>query len=257
MQFNDSNMTTATEALIDTEWFLQYVNETKQPLIHFWQTEPTVILGMKDHRLPNLSQGLNFIESNDFQTVLRSSGGLAVVSDPGIINISLFIPQQSSTISIDDAYEFMKQWTEKALNCTIQTGEITHSYCPGTYDLSVGQQKIAGMSQRRFQDGIVVMMYLGVNGNQVDRSKLVQTFYQQSQAGEDFPEVHLDSMTTLEALHHPLTTISEVKKAFLACVPELSADDDLQQWTQSEAARHQLEKLQQRFQMRQRLLKEE
>lgn len=256
MQFNDSYVTTATNALIDTEWFLQYVNETQQPLIHFWQTMPTVILGMKDHRLPNLQDGLQYIHSQQFQTVLRSSGGLAVVSDPGILNISLFIPQQHPLLSIDEAYEYMKQWTEKALNCSIQTGEITHSYCPGTYDLSINGQKIAGMSQRRFQNGIVVMMYLGVNGNQLERSELIKTFYTRSNADTTFPEVHLNSMTTLEALNHPLTTIDTVKHAFLSCFDDLIPDDSLKEWMTHSSSETQLSKLQQRFQARQLLLEE-
>ncbi|KLD59881.1 lipoate--protein ligase, partial [Lactiplantibacillus plantarum] len=37
----------------------------------------------------------------------------------------------------------------------ITTGEITRSYCPGDYDLSIAGRKIAGMSQRRTAEALV------------------------------------------------------------------------------------------------------
>lgn len=38
----------------------------------------------------------------------------------------------------------------------IKAYEIEHSYCPGSYDLSIGGQKFAGISQRRVKGGVAV-----------------------------------------------------------------------------------------------------
>lgn len=240
---------------MQTEWFLQYTNQTKEPLIHFWQTAPTVILGMKDRTLKELSHGLSFLHQQNYNTVLRSSGGLAVVSDEGVLNVSLFLPMHDTMLAIDEAYELMTQWTRKALHLAVETGEIVHSYCPGTYDLSINHQKIAGMSQRRFQNGVVVMMYLGVNGKQEKRSKLIQSFYRRSQATNDFPLVQPEAMTTLEELLSQPVTVDEVKQQFLAAVPKTN-HQSIDQWMAKDDSQQQWQKIVDRFAYRQSLLKE-
>lgn len=68
------------------------------------------------------------------------------------------------------AYEEMFALIQQALpELTIEAREISDSYCPGTYDFSVNGQKIAGTAQRRIKDGIAIMMYLSVNGDQIQR----------------------------------------------------------------------------------------
>ncbi len=62
--------------------------------------------------------------------------------------------------------------------CICLAYEIADSYCPGTYDLSIDGKKIAGTAQRRIKDGVAVMMYLSINGDQPARGSLVRRFYQ-------------------------------------------------------------------------------
>lgn len=85
----------------------------------------------------------------------------------------------------------------------IQAFEITHSYCPGTYDLSI-HGKICRYRSASDQNGISVMMYLSVNGNQEKRGQVMKRFYQ-SALKEDFgtngyPAVDPATMATLEEL---------------------------------------------------------
>ncbi|GAQ00651.1 hypothetical protein NBRC111452_452 [Companilactobacillus farciminis] len=74
----------------DTGAILKFVSETSQPVIHFWTTPPTVILGMQDKRLNNFQSGLDFLSSKNYLFYLRNSGGLGVVSDDGILNCTIF-----------------------------------------------------------------------------------------------------------------------------------------------------------------------
>lgn len=44
----------------------------------------------------------------------------------------------------------------KDYDVTIEAKEIVGSYCPGSYDLSIRDQKFAGISQRRIRGGVAV-----------------------------------------------------------------------------------------------------
>ena len=102
---------------------------------------------------------------------------------------------------------------------TIETGEITHSYCPGTFDLSVNGQKIGGMSQRRNKSGVVVMLYLSVNGPQMLRGEVIRDFYTQGLQNEEnkwnFPDIWPTAMTTLEELLGTKLSLNDANQRLL------------------------------------------
>lgn len=70
-----------------------------------------------------------------------------MIADSGILNVSLILPNNSEhKLSIDAAYELMWAWLRQSFpEKEIDAFEITTSYCPGTYDLSIGGQKFAGL----------------------------------------------------------------------------------------------------------------
>lgn len=191
--------------------------------LHFWQTPPSFILGMMDTRLPYFEEAIEgIINESSHQIIVRNSGGLGIISDPGILNISLFFPQNSSRIPIDEGYERMVTLIQALVHqlrpqTDIEVGEIAVSYCPGDYDLSIQGQKFAGIAQRRLQNGLAIMIYLSVTGDQLKRSEHMKTFYEkgiQEQATKwDYPNISPESMTTLaDALQLPDLTVQEVKR---------------------------------------------
>ena len=201
--------------------------------MHFWQYDCTVILGMKDVRTPFLRDGIQTLKDAGYAPVIRNSGGLGIVSDEGVLNISLIFPQNDQKkITIDGAYEQMLRLTKYAFpKAPIQAFEITHSYCPGTYDLSIHGKKFAGIAQRRIKNGISVMMYLSVNGNQEKRGQVMKRFYQsalkESFGTNGYPAVDPATMATLEELlDHPLL-VEEVKEAFAKAFEKLYSASDL------------------------------
>ncbi|AZP93318.1 lipoate--protein ligase family protein [Enterococcus mundtii] len=206
-----------------TDILTENSKKKQQTFLHFWQYQQTVILGMKDTRTSFLADGIKAIQDAGFTPVIRNAGGLGVVSDRGILNISLIFPQEDENkISIDEGYEKMLALTRQAFPVyadKIKAYEIKDSYCPGTYDLSIDGKKFAGIAQRRIKNGISVMMYLSVNGDQERRGELMRRFYQQAlkeQFGTDgYPAVRPTSMATLEELFDTSLTIVQVKDSFI------------------------------------------
>lgn len=202
-----------TQAFADTQAFLRLVGQTQRPLLHYWSTTPTIILGMRDRRLPHLAAGLAYLRKQGYAFMVRNSGGLAVVSDPGVLNISLVLPP-GKTLTIAAAYQTMIDFLTPILPKTKQTwqaGEIAASYCPGDYDLSIAGQKIAGAAQRRSRGAIAIMLYLSVSGNQAKRGQLMQHFYELS-GGQppDFPEIDPNVMATLNQFTAESWTINDL-----------------------------------------------
>ncbi|GKQ42308.1 lipoate--protein ligase A [Companilactobacillus sp. RD055328] len=188
------------------------------PILNFWTMDNTVILGMADQRLNNLSAGLNYLKQSNYKYFVRNSGGLAVVNDSGVLNVSLFLPRNDE-LSINSAYQRMVDLIKNTLpKLHIDVKEIPDSYCPGDYDLSVNGKKFAGISQRRVTDGIVIMAYISINGNQKQRSSLIQSFYEQSEADSsnfDYPNINPQSMANLDELLEQPLSIDDFKKNML------------------------------------------
>lgn len=212
------------EPFIYTDLLAEYAGNEKVCFFHFWNMTNQVILGMKDTRVPFLDTAIKSIQANNYNVVVRNSGGLAVVADKGILNFSIIIPQakEKFSFSIDDGYLLMKDITEKALNdfnVKIDAFEVTDSYCPGDFDLSINGKKFAGISQRRIKKGIGIMIYLSVDGNQKKRGEIVQEFYKQGLKDQfgtiGFPPINPDSMANLSDLLQTKITIDEMKKRII------------------------------------------
>lgn len=210
-------------ALTDTLTTFSGINQ--QPIIHFWQLDQAMILGMKDTRVTDLKSGLTSLKQDGYNIVIRNAGGLGVIADSGILNVTLILPNPiNRKISIDDAYTIMWKWIKQAFednNHSIEAFEISESYCPGTFDLSINGKKFAGIAQRRVKDGIAIMIYLSINGDQQKRGKSVRRFYEASLLDDfgknGYPPVNPTVMANLEDLLQKKLTIEEVKR-HLICV---------------------------------------
>ena len=206
--FDDANhdpALAASDSLAYQDSFIRWLphlqGDQPQGLVHFYSIDrPTVLLGAKDSRLPNLAAGLAYLEEQGFDYALRPHGGLGVVCDPGILNIGLASDLTHFPLSIDAAYEQMVALIGLSLmpyGLKLEAYEIAQSYCPGTYDLVVGGQKIGGIAQRRFKTGLTTAAYISVAGDQAARAQLMAGFYQAAGADDSYPKVDPTVMTTL------------------------------------------------------------
>ena len=84
--------------------------------------------------------GIDYLTNEiGYNAIVRNSGGLGVVLDQGVLNISLMFKGQTET-TIDEAFTVMYLLISKMFedeNVDIDTMEIEHSYCPGKFDLSI------------------------------------------------------------------------------------------------------------------------
>lgn len=212
-----------------TDLFTSKMNESGQPIIHYWQLEHSVILGMKDSRVPHFDEALQSLVQKNYQVMLRNSGGLGIIADSGILNISFILPNPDhQSLSINSAYELVMRLIQEAFqsfNQKIEAKEIYDSYCPGDYDLSIDGKKFAGIAQRRIKEGISVMIYLSVNGPQIKRGQVMRQFYQLGLAehfGENgYPPVSTNSMANLEDLLNTSLSVNEVKELITASFQNL------------------------------------
>ena len=101
----------------------------------------------------------------------------------------------------------------------IEAYEIVGSYCPGSYDLSIGGKKFAGISQRRIRKGVAVQIYLCVNGSGSERADIVRRFYELGHKGEQtkyvYPDVEPSVMSSLAELLEMDLTVADVMGRFL------------------------------------------
>ena len=187
------------------------------PAVRTWVHDKTIVLGIQDHRLPNISEATSTLELAGYQSIVRNSGGLAVVLDEGILNISMILSEQNTSIDIPAGYEIMLEFVKLLFpeaEGRIQAYEIVGSYCPGSYDLSIDGLKFAGISQRRLRQGIAVQVYLCIEGSGRERAELIRKLYEvgiNSQATKFvYPSIKPDVMASLSELLNLELTVSDV-----------------------------------------------
>ena len=203
------------------------------PVIRTWVHNESVVLGIQDHRLPHIEEGMQLLRDAGYEPIVRNSGGLAVVLDSGVLNISLVFKEKEPT-SIDTAFSYMVDFVKALfpqLAEKIEAYEIVGSYCPGTYDLSINGKKFAGISQRRMQKGIAVQIYLCIEGNGSKRAELIRDFYEVGLQGKEtkftYPTVVPSVMASMQELTGTSITVAEVNMRIQRLLLEWDAKTSL------------------------------
>lgn len=206
------------ESFATDDTLCQLVGQLTSPsTIRTWVHEASVVLGIQDHRLPYVQQGMELLESRGYHPIVRNSGGLAVVLDEGVLNISIILSEQTQSLSINDGYDVMVDLVKglfPEVATKIESYEIVGSYCPGSYDLSIEGKKFAGISQRRLRQGVAVQIYLCIEGSGSQRAALIRDFYeeslQQAETKFAYPQIVPEVMASLSELVDPNLTVESV-----------------------------------------------
>lgn len=194
-----------------------------------WVHPKTIVLGIQDTKLPHLHEGLAFLKKHNYNVIVRNSGGLAVVLDEGVLNISLILREMGKGIDIragyDAMWELIKQmFTDYGVN--MEAKEIVGSYCPGSYDLSIANKKFAGISQRRIQGGVAVQVYLCLAGSGQERASIVRDFYEVALQGEQtkfvYPIIIPSTMASLSELLGESISVSNCMHRLLQVLQQKS-----------------------------------
>ncbi|TYS59761.1 lipoate--protein ligase family protein [Sutcliffiella horikoshii] len=194
-----------------------------------WVHHNTVVLGIQDTRLPHLQAGIDYLNSQGYEVIVRNSGGLAVVLDQGVLNISLVFPEGEKAIDINRGYDAMWELTKhmfRDMPYHMEAKEIVGSYCPGSYDLSIEDKKFAGISQRRIRGGVAVQIYLCIDGSGSERAEMIGEFYKRSLRDETtkfaFPTIVPNVMASLTELTGQNLTVQDVMLRLLTSLKEIS-----------------------------------
>ncbi|MEC0281918.1 octanoyl-[GcvH]:protein N-octanoyltransferase [Terribacillus saccharophilus] len=211
------------------------------PTARLWIHDRTIMLGIPDSRLPYIKEGISYLQEKGYKAVVRNSGGLAVLLDKGVVNLSFIFPD-AKHIGIHDGYQAMVsfiQYIFQDLTDKIEAFEIVGSYCPGTYDLSIDGRKFAGISQRRVKDGSAVQIYLCVDGSGAARAEIVQGFYERAKKDAEtrftFPDVVPETMASLEELLQVSLTSEQVCKRIVDGLASITHIDPSSEMTVQEA----------------------
>lgn len=206
-----------------------------------WVHQKTVVLGIQDGRLPMLKEAADFLHDKGYDCIVRNSGGLAVVLDEGILNLTLVFPERERKIEINRGYDAMWeliQYMFRDFDQDIKAGEIVGSYCPGSYDLSIDGKKFAGISQRRIRNGVAVQIYLDVNGDAGQRAGLVRDFYEIALNGAQtkfvYPTVNPEVMASLSDLLGVRLTVSDVMLRLMKAIQDHSGQIEMISLTEAE-----------------------
>ncbi len=185
--------------------------------VRTWVHSASVVMGIQDHRLPYVQAGMDLLEERGYHPIVRNSGGLAVVLDEGVLNISIVISEKEGHIDINTGYDMMVDLIKALfpeIAARIEAYEIVGSYCPGSYDLSVDGKKFAGIAQRRIRGGIAVQIYLSVEGSGGERAELIRDFYERALQQEptkfEYPKVCPEVMASLSEIIGQSLTVQEV-----------------------------------------------
>lgn len=211
------------------------------PTLRTWVHRQTVVLGIQDHRLPFVEEGMEYLRTQGFIPIVRNSGGLAVVLDEGVLNLSLVFSEEEQGIDIPAGYEAMVDFVRLMLPEVaddIEAYEIVGSYCPGDYDLSIRGKKFAGISQRRIRKGIAVQIYLCVEGSGSERAEMIRVFYEQALQGEEtkftYPQIRPEVMASLAELTGLPITVQELVVRSYQVLHAIAGDLRLQSLSESE-----------------------
>lgn len=232
-RFIDQSITNKTKSPLESfatdDTLCEAIGAGNSPwTIRTWVHDASVVLGIQDHRLPHLHDGKTYLQQHGYTPIVRNSGGLAVVLDSGILNVSLIMSEQDTRLSIDEAYEAMVSLIRLLFpEASIEAYEIVGSYCPGSFDLSIDGKKFAGVSQRRMRQGIAVQIYICVEGSGAERAALIRDFYRESLKGEttkfQYPQITPHVMASISELITPMT-VSDVVARLQHIVTQLTRD---------------------------------
>ncbi|MFB5086214.1 lipoate--protein ligase family protein [Psychrobacillus sp. PGGUH221] len=232
----------ALESFASDDLLCHLVGQGQSPAtVRTWVHDNTVVLGIQDHRLPFVEDAQNFIRTRGYSPIVRNSGGLAVVLDEGVLNISIVLSEIDQSIDIPTGYEVMLEFVRLLFpeaEGKIEAYEIVGSYCPGSYDLSIGGKKFAGISQRRLRQGIAVQVYLCVEGSGSERADLIRQFYEIGVQGEEtkfsYPVIKPEVMASLNELLDASFTVEDIVIRTQQILQHLSTNVVSQSATQEE-----------------------
>lgn len=203
------------------ELLCRKIGDGAVPFVHIWRHEKAIVLGLRDRRLPNVGQAMEWLRLHGYQVGVRNSGGAAVSLDPGIVNVSIVAPNPTGRLQFKEDFELMYALIRDSLaklGLEAAKGEVRGSYCPGEYDVSVNGRKVCGISQRRQTKAFIVNAFVSAEGHAYRRAELIRSFYEVAAGTNphpDVPAIEPSTMATLAELGGEGATVKTFVQAVI------------------------------------------
>lgn len=205
------------------ELMCRQVGQGHPPVIHLWRHTDGMAIGLRDRRLTYATQAMEQFRQQGTSVCVRPSGGAAVPLHPGILNLSIILPNPKRNISIHRDFRFMADWISRAVdpwNTHSHVGEIEGAFCPGDYDVSIAGRKFCGIAQRRQAKAYIITAFIIVEGSGDELSAGIRRFYDLAVGEQDkgYPVVQQGTMGSLSELAQvpDVTSYTEQLKSILA-----------------------------------------
>lgn len=208
------------------EILCKQVGEGAAPIIHLWRHPRAFVMGLRDSKLSCAGEAQTKLMHEGYAVAVRNSGGAAVPLDSGVVNITMILPKADGSIDFHLDFERMYRFLQLVLSkrtASVSKGEITGSYCPGDYDLSIGGRKFCGIAQRRQLRALTVQAFVVVEDEGAKYAQQARAFYEQAACGESasFPNVSQGAMISLSEAFETPVSASEFVQELIVTLQQL------------------------------------
>lgn len=179
--FKDASLLDLSPALAET--LAETAALTGEPQFCLRRQRPYILLGPQDMRLPDLAEGLRYIESAGLPARRRVGGGAAVLLDGDCLSFAAAIPCRDIG-RLDRNFEELTSPVRTALaevGVRAAFGRAEGSFCEGPQDLlDRTGRKVAGVAQALRRGYALVSGMILVRQDPVQTTAFLQEFYRVS-----------------------------------------------------------------------------
>jgi lipoate-protein ligase A len=174
----------------DTALLQEIAKGKRGATARLWETPQCLVVTKKETRFPNYEEAVIEMSKRKWLPIVRSSGGTAVPLHPGILNLSIIVPQTTtSNFDLDDMYMALCEPISRALEklgLEPKFGETPGSYCDGRYNLNIDGLKVTGTAQKtmlsppnskQLKQGVLAQAMLMVEADAKQGTEVVNLFY--------------------------------------------------------------------------------
>lgn len=172
----EDECTDAGQGVAEDERLLEEAARSGRPQLRLWYNAPCLVVGRGYARkMPHPVERVF-----NLPVLVRSSGGEVVIHGPGVLNVSLAVPDAVWSGRIGEAFAGLSAPVAQALRglgFAADVGPVPNAYCPGDHDVAVAGRKVMGISQRRRRGATLVHGSLNVAVVSELAAYLINSFY--------------------------------------------------------------------------------
>jgi len=122
------------------EEYVMRILRPEEPALMLWSTDDTVMVGA--NQVIEKECDLAYMESTGVEVVRRPSGGGAIFTDRGTLQVSVILPYEG----VVDSKAVQKEWLARPIIDALESCGVSASF-EGRNDIKIDGDKVSGMAQ--------------------------------------------------------------------------------------------------------------